>query len=49
MLVVGDREQDSGTVSVREHGGGDAGSVPVAELTARIGEQIASRAPHAAR
>jgi threonyl-tRNA synthetase len=49
MLVVGDREQETGSVSVREHGGGDAGSVPVAELVARIAEQIATRAPRAAR
>ncbi len=44
MLIVGDREQESGTVSVREHGGDDVGSVPVAELVARIAEQIATRA-----
>jgi threonyl-tRNA synthetase len=44
MLVVGDREAESGTVSVREHGGEDAGSLPVAELAQRIREQVAARA-----
>jgi threonyl-tRNA synthetase len=29
MLVVGEREQGDGTVSVREHRGGDLGSMPV--------------------
>ena len=28
MLVVGDREAETGEVSVREHGGGDTGSEP---------------------
>jgi len=32
MLVVGDREQRDGTVSVREHRAGDTGSVPVGEF-----------------
>jgi len=44
MLVVGDREAESGTVSVREHGAEDAGSVPVSELAERIREQVAARA-----
>jgi threonyl-tRNA synthetase len=44
MLVVGDREAETGTVSVREHGGEDAGSAPVAEVAARIREQILTRA-----
>ncbi|MGB2710416.1 MAG: threonine--tRNA ligase [Conexibacter sp.] len=44
MLVVGDREQETATVSVREHGGGDVGSAPVADLIARIREQIVTRA-----
>jgi threonyl-tRNA synthetase len=44
MLVVGDREQESRSASLREHGGEDAGSVPVGELAERIREQIATRA-----
>jgi threonyl-tRNA synthetase len=44
MLVVGDREAETGTVSVREHGGGDADSVRTDELARRIAEQVAARA-----
>jgi threonyl-tRNA synthetase len=36
MLVVGDREAESGEVSVREHRGGDTGSVPAAAFAERI-------------
>jgi threonyl-tRNA synthetase len=32
MLVVGDREAESDSVSLRRHGDGDRGSVPVADL-----------------
>jgi threonyl-tRNA synthetase len=44
MLVVGDREAETGTVSVREHGAEEASGVPVTELAARIAEETASRA-----
>jgi threonyl-tRNA synthetase len=43
MLVIGDREAEDGSVAVREHGRGDAGSVPAAEFVARLGEQTAAR------
>ena len=33
MLIVGEREMQAGEVSVREHGKGDTGSAPIAELT----------------
>jgi threonyl-tRNA synthetase len=36
MLVVGDREAEEGTVSVRRHGEGDEGAVPVAEFAERL-------------
>ena len=36
MLVIGDREAEEGTVAVRRHGAGDEGSVPVADLVARL-------------
>lgn len=36
MLVVGEREAQDGTVSVREHRKGDTGSVPLAELSQRL-------------
>jgi len=43
MLVVGDREAESGAVSVREHRVGDGGSMPVAELVALLAEKSARR------
>ena len=43
MLVVGDRDRDSGVVSVREHHGGDAGAMPVDEFAARIEKLVKSR------
>ena len=39
MLVVGEREQRDGAVSVREHGGGDAGSVPLEEFSNALGRR----------
>jgi threonyl-tRNA synthetase len=43
MLVVGDREAETGTVSVREHGAEEASAVAVAELAARVAEQTTTR------
>jgi len=43
MLVVGDREQEQGKVSVREHRAGDTGSVPVEEFVRRLDELVKSR------
>jgi threonyl-tRNA synthetase len=47
MLVVGDREQEAGVVSLREHGAGDRGSVGVDEFAERVVEEMRSRAPRA--
>ena len=44
MLIVGEREQGDGAVSVREHGGGDAGSVPLKEFTNRLAGELYSAA-----
>jgi threonyl-tRNA synthetase len=44
MLVVGDREQASDQVSVREHRRGDVGSEAVEAFIARLGEQVKTRA-----
>jgi threonyl-tRNA synthetase len=44
MLVVGDREQESDQVALREHRRGDAGSVPVAEFIVRLSEEVKTRA-----
>jgi threonyl-tRNA synthetase len=43
MLVVGDREQDAGEVSVRGHGRGDEGSVEVQAFVSRVREQVQKR------
>jgi threonyl-tRNA synthetase len=36
MVVVGDREQEAGTVSVRSHDQGDLGQMTAGELASRI-------------
>ena len=43
MLVVGDREQESGRVSVRRHGEGDVGDASTAEFADRALREIARR------
>jgi threonyl-tRNA synthetase len=44
MLVVGDREQESGQVAVREHRQGDLGTMPLGEFVERLRGQVQSRA-----
>ncbi len=39
MLVVGDREQEQGAVSVRHREQGDLGAMPVGDLAGRLGEE----------
>lgn len=43
MLIVGENEQASGSVSVRTRSEGDAGISPVPELIARLQEEIAAK------
>ena len=43
MLVLGDREAESGTVAVREHRRGDTGSVAVAEFAERVARETRER------
>jgi threonyl-tRNA synthetase len=43
MLVVGDQEQEAGTVSVRRHREGDVGTVSTAEFAERALREIADR------
>jgi threonyl-tRNA synthetase len=45
MLVIGDREVEHGTASVRRRPGGDKGARPVDELTAALRDEIAERRP----
>jgi threonyl-tRNA synthetase len=44
MLVVGDREQEAGQVSVRRHRGGDEGALGVQELVERLRNLVQTRA-----
>jgi threonyl-tRNA synthetase len=41
MLVVGDREAESGTVAVRRHGEGDEGSVSADDFAQRLAAEVA--------
>jgi threonyl-tRNA synthetase len=43
MLIVGDREQETNQVGLREHRHGDAGSVDVETICSRISEEIRNR------
>jgi threonyl-tRNA synthetase len=42
MLVVGDREQETGAVSVRSAAEGDLGAMPIAEFAARVEAEASS-------
>jgi threonyl-tRNA synthetase len=39
MLVVGDREQESGAAAVRTRGGEDLGALPVDEIIVRLADE----------
>ncbi|MFC4775636.1 threonine--tRNA ligase [Paenibacillus sp. GCM10023252] len=43
MLVVGENESQSGTVSIRKRGEGDIGAKPVAELIGQLQQEIQSK------
>ena len=43
MLIVGEKEVEAGTVSVRKRSGGDQGAVTVDELIAEMRERVKSR------
>jgi threonyl-tRNA synthetase len=44
MLVIGDKEAESGTVSVRSRKEGDIGALPLDEFIAKITKEIADKA-----
>jgi len=46
MLVVGEKEKESGTVSVRKHKAGDQGSIPLNDFTQNILLEINNRINH---
>jgi threonyl-tRNA synthetase len=45
MAVVGDREQESGEISLREHRKGDEGSFPVSAFIERLEGEVKARVP----
>lgn len=42
MLIVGEKEQENGVISLRKHGEGDIGSMPVADFVQNFQAQIAA-------
>ena len=46
MLVVGEKEQTAGTVSVRHRADGDLGALPLAEVVSRLTEEVRERRIH---
>jgi threonyl-tRNA synthetase len=46
MAVIGDREAEQGTVSVRRHGRGDLGSLPLENFAESLMDEIARRTNH---
>jgi threonyl-tRNA synthetase len=45
MLVVGGREAEQGTVSLRPRSGDDRGAMPLDRIVAELTAEIAARAP----
>ena len=43
LLILGDKEAESGMVAVRSREGGDEGAVPFAEFLARVQEEVRAR------
>ncbi len=43
LLIVGEKEVESGTVSVRKRGGVDLGSMPTADLIAKLLQEVADK------
>lgn len=46
MLIVGEKEQESGTVSVRKHKAGDKGSISIEQFISEITEEINNKVNH---
>ncbi|MDR2647327.1 MAG: threonine--tRNA ligase [Oscillospiraceae bacterium] len=43
MLIIGEKEAETGTVAVRKRGGGDIGAMPLADLIARVLDEDKTR------
>ena len=48
MLVVGDREAETGTISVRERSGGDKGATPIDAFIALARDEVETKGTPAA-
>ena len=44
MVIVGDKEAENGTISVRTRAGGDEGAMAVADFVAKLKEEVADKA-----
>ena len=44
MIIVGDKEAENGTISVRTRAGGDEGSMQVEDFIAKLREEVSTRA-----
>ena len=44
MIIVGDKEAENGTISVRTRAGGDEGSMQVKDFIAKLREEVSTRA-----
>jgi threonyl-tRNA synthetase len=40
MLIIGEKEEAENAVSVRQHGKGDQGSLPIQEFIDRVSKEI---------
>ena len=40
MLIIGEKEQESGTISLRKQGEGDIGSMPIEDFIALVNEEV---------
>jgi len=43
MVILGEREKTTGTVSVRQHGKGDRGAIPTEQFVKKIVEEIETK------
>jgi threonyl-tRNA synthetase len=46
MLIVGEKEQAEGKVSIRKQGGGEGGQLPVSEFAAGVVAEVKSQIEH---
>ena len=44
MIIVGDKEAENGTISVRTRSGGDEGAMSVESFIEKLGKEVSTRA-----